>query len=72
MTEEFSARAFIRSLSSFESYFAVTSATIWSTDHIAGCLDLDALQMAWDLLSEGHPVVPVPDMESSAVFLPRG
>lgn len=57
MTEELATHAFARPLSSFESYFAVTSATIWSTDHVVGCLDRDALQMAWDLLRKAHPVL---------------
>ncbi|MEV6218141.1 hypothetical protein [Nocardia sp. NPDC051833] len=50
-------RAFARPLSSFESYFAVTSATIWVTDQVVGPLDLDMLRAAWDLVCLSHPVL---------------
>lgn len=57
MTETREMHAFARPLSSFESYFTVTSATIWVTDHVSGPLDLDILQGAWDLLRRAHPVL---------------
>ncbi|MEU0541156.1 hypothetical protein ABZ319_14915 [Nocardia sp. NPDC005978] len=57
MTETLSNHSFARPLSAFESYFAVTSATIWITDHVSGPLDLDTLQQAWDLLRRAHPVL---------------
>lgn len=75
MTEALSTRAFARPLSTFESYFAVTSATIWITDHVAGRLDLVTLQGAWDLLRRAHPVLTarlVPNGDDESVSGLRG
>lgn len=57
MTEKLSDKTFARPLSPFESYFAVTSATIWATDYMLGPLDLDTLQEAWNRLRQANPVL---------------
>ncbi|MFE3542976.1 hypothetical protein ACFXK0_08400 [Nocardia sp. NPDC059177] len=46
-----------RPLSPFESYFAVTSATIWLTGEVSGPLDLGTLRRAWGLLCRAHSVL---------------